>query len=366
MKTLLAVVGTRPEAIKMAPAVAAFRESTLFRTHLLLSGQHKNTPEEILSAFGVRFDEKLVLCRRTDSLNGFFARALVAVDGVLKRLCPDAVAVHGDTATAAAAALAAFHARVPVFHVEAGLRTGDLSAPFPEECYRLFIDKISALAFAPTEAARQNLLREGKAESTVLVTGNTAIDALYQTVSPNFTHPILKRAASKKLVIVTLHRRENEGRPFSSVCRALRRVLAARTDTLLLFVMHPSPARQKRARECLAGTPHLLLSPPLDHGVFQNLLSRAALLLTDSGGIQEEACALGIPTLVLREKTERAEGTQEGGALFLIGTEEKAVADAFHRFLDAPPVCAPDGRFGDGKASCRIRARIDAFFRAMP
>ncbi len=359
---VLSVIGTRPEAIKMAPVLALYQKSSVFRCRILLSGQHVHVPEEILSSMGVVLKEAKNLALLTEGapLGDFFARALAAFEAEFALSPPDALAVHGDTASAAAGALAAFHRRIPVFHIEAGLRTHDINAPYPEELYRVLIDRLSALCFAPTEIAKTNLLSEGIAKEKIFVTGNTGIDALRRTVQKDFFHPILKAAGERKRLLITVHRRENTTNTYERILRAIRSAAKKRQDTFFLFVTHPNPNLRQAAYTALHGQENIFLSKPLSHTVFQNLLARTHLLLSDSGGLQEEACALGIPTLVLRDKTERPEGI--GMSLIPIGTEENAIIDAIDFYLSHLPVFPPSNCFGDGHAAQRILEHTEHYF----
>ena len=360
-KRVIFLIGTRPEAIKTAPVLLAFRESECIESFILLSGQHPQLPEAVLASFGLRADKVLFPKRDGEGLTSFWATLLPLLEGALSELSPYALFVHGDTATAAVGALAAFHKHIPVVHIEAGLRTGCLDEPFPEELYRLLIDRIATLCFAPTERAKEQLLREGKEPKRIFVTGNTAIDALRYTVRGDFTHPLLEAVGNRQLILATMHRREGRGEPFRAVCRAIRRAAEEDASLFFLFVTHPDPHLKEEAERLLSGCKRILLSPPLAHTVFQNLLAHAFLLLTDSGGLEEEACALGIKTLVLREKTEREEGFG-GGCLIPVGREEERLYRAIMRLSRLPRSRTPDPCFGDGHAAERIYTITKSFF----
>lgn len=354
--TLLIAVGTRPEVIKMAPLYFACKEREAFSTLLCASGQHFELLDSALLSFGLTPDVRFA--SESGSLAETTAHLLRRFSEAIDTLSPDGVAVHGDTLTAFCAALAAFYKGVPVFHVEAGLRTGDLRSPFPEELYRVVIDRLAEHCFAPTETARARLFEEGKDEEAVTLCGNTAIDALRYTVKESFSHPLLRLTEEKKLVLFTCHRRESHAR-LASLFSEIRRAVEERDDVLMLFPVHPSPPVRRAAEGVFDKCKSVMLLPPLDITLFHNLLSRADLLLTDSGGVEEEATALGVPTLVMRDKTERPEGV-EAGVLFPVGTDGPAVREALTAALTDPPVVCPSAVYGDGHAGERIALRIEA------
>ena len=357
MKTILLVFGTRPEAVKMCPLVNELRGRREVDTVVCVTGQHDQMLAQVLDAFSVRPDFDLAVMRPEQSLSDVTAFILQGLGPVLEQVRPDLVLVHGDTTTTFAAALACFYRHIPVGHVEAGLRTYDVERPYPEEFDRRAVDIISRWAFAPTERARQNLLREGLDPARVYVTGNTAIDALRTTVRPDYSHPVLDWAADSRLVLVTAHRRENLGRPMAQVFRAIRQVTDAHPDVKVVFPVHKNPAVRQTADQVLGGHERIRLLEPLDVPDFHNFLSRSYLVLTDSGGIQEEAPSLGVPVLVLRDVTERPEGV-EAGTLKLVGTQERTVAREFARLLDEPDAYQAMARatdpYGDGHACERI------------
>ena len=356
---LLSVLGTRPEAIKMAPILHALREDGVLESTVCLTGQHEGTPEAILSHFGILPDIRLSLMRKHDTLSALSSRLLSELDEVIELSLPDAVLVHGDTASACFASLAAFYRHIPVLHVEAGLRSGDAFEPFPEEVYRRTVDAVSSLCLAPTERAAEALRHEGHAESEIAVTGNSGLDALRFTLSPTFSHPLLDACKGKRPILLTLHRRENQGEAYEGVLRAVRRAIEEReTGAHLLCITHPNPHLATRARAVLLGAAGVSVTPPLEPFVLHNLLSRAALLLTDSGGLIEEATFLGIPTLVLRRVSERCEGE----ALRVVGNEEEAVYRALSLALDAPRSVRPSCIYGDGHAAERILFHIKKYF----
>lgn len=356
MKKLLFLVGTRPEVIKIAPLLRETRKKQSFVCIFCTSGQHDTLLKETLSDLDLTADLSFTvygdLVQKT-------SECLFRFGKVLARELPDAVLVHGDTLTAFAGGLAAFERGVPVFHVEAGLRTENQFSPFPEEFYRRAIDHLSTLHFAPTETARERLLREGIKEGSIYTVGNTAIDGLFEDIDPAFSHPLLEEG--KKLVLLTLHRRESLGAPLYEMLRGIAGGMEGRTDVRLLFPMHPNPVLRAAVHTALGKSPAVTLSEPLDAHTFRNLLSRATLTLTDSGGVSEEATALGTPTLVLRDETERREGVA-AGVLHLVGRKADGIALALADFLDRPRLRTPSSVFGDGHASARILEAIEAFF----
>ena len=352
--SLLVVIGTRPEAIKMAPVVHALRKRGAV-LRLCLSGQHRELIEPALRLFGLEADIDLAIAG--NDLNAFTGRLFEALNDVLEEVRPERVVVHGDTSTAMAAALAAFHRGVPVAHVEAGLRSGDLARPFPEEANRRTIDLVSSLLFAPTAGARRNLERESAA-GRILVTGNTAVDALHWALGrPELAEAELPELdPDRKLLLVTGHRRESFGEGLRSVCAALR-TLAARGDVEIVYPVHLNPAVKQPVEDALAGCEGIRLLPPLDYLPMVRLMKRADLILTDSGGIQEEAPSLRKPVLVTRAVTERPEAVDAGRAR-LVGTEEAAIVSAAGELLDDETARAtfakPGNPYGDGRASERI------------
>ncbi len=357
MKTVAVFLGTRPEAIKLCPLVRELKDRGHLRVLVCHSGQHREMTDPILRAFDVIPDANLMAMQEGQSLAELSARVLRRADGFLTETRPDLALVHGDTATAHSAALACFFRRVPLGHVEAGLRTHRLDQPFPEELNRRAIALTAAYHFAPTPAARENLLREGVEESRVFVTGNTVIDALNTTVRPDFAHPLLDWAGDARLVLLTLHRRELGEADRHGLLRAIRQVTEEHPDVKLLCPLHPSPAVRQAVTETLGDHPRICLTEPLPMEVFHNLMAKSYLLLSDSGGIQEEAPALGKPLLVLRQTTERPEGVV-CGSVRLVGTAPEGVADAFRELLNDPAAYARMAKvrypFGDGSACCRI------------
>nr|WP_207160340.1 UDP-N-acetylglucosamine 2-epimerase (non-hydrolyzing) [Rhodospirillum rubrum] len=365
----MVVIGTRPEAIKLAPVVLALRRNARVPVKVCLSGQHRGLLTQGLSAFDLTIDHSLDLMTPDQRPSELVVRIIAGLTPIIEATAPAWLVVQGDTTTALAAALAGFHARTGVAHVEAGLRSGDRATPWPEEMNRRLIGQIAALHFAPTARARANLLAEGVAESAIEVTGNTVIDALHLALArikdtPRVIEaaaPILAAAGGRALVLVTIHRRESLGEALPELARALLG-LAKVEDRLIVLPIHPNP-RLAPLIEALSGQPGLLLTPPLEYLPFVALLHRADLILTDSGGIQEEASALGKPVLVLRDKTERPE-LVEGGNGLVVGTRSAAILARAMPLLTDPAARAAlaqaHGSFGDGQAAERIAATLES------
>jgi UDP-N-acetylglucosamine 2-epimerase (non-hydrolysing) len=357
---VMCVLGTRPEAIKMAPVIGALRASGWARTILVSTGQHREMLRQTLSIFGLVPDVDLEIMAQDQSLAQSMARMLAGLDPVIAFHRPAVVVAQGDTSTVAAAAMTAFYRRVPFAHVEAGLRSGDIENPFPEEFNRVAVGRIASLHFAPTEAARANLLLEGVDPANVTVTGNTVIDALLD-VSSRRDLPLPFAETGRRLVLATLHRRENHGVPLRDVCRALRRLHDALPDIEVVFPVHPNPAVRTAVALALGGLPRVRLLAPLPYDGLVSVLRRAVLVLTDSGGLQEEAPALGKPVLVCRLTTERPEA-EAAGAARLVGTDADTVFAAAHRLLTDPDAYAAMARpmfpYGDGHAAARIVAAL--------
>lgn len=357
MKKIMLVFGTRPEAIKMCPLVKELRSRAGLSVVVCVTGQHREMLRGVLSAFDVRADYDLSIMRPSQTLFDVTGEVIEGMERVLSRELPDVLLVHGDTTTAFAAALAAFYLKIPVGHVEAGLRTGDIYSPYPEEFNRQSLGILAKYHFAPTQRARDNLIREGCDEGSVFLVGNTVIDALRSTVRRDFSHPVLEWAGKNRLVLLTAHRRESLGEPLCRIFRAVRRVVEEREDVRLVYPVHMNPAVRGAATAELGDCPQIRLIEPLDTVDFHNFLARCHLVLTDSGGIQEEAPALAKPTLVLRDTTERPEGI-EAGVARLVGTDENTVYREFSRLLDDETLYAEMARaqnpYGDGFASERI------------
>ena len=357
-KKVLLVFGTRPEAIKVCPLVNELKSRPDdFETVVCVTGQHREMLDQVLRTFGVIPDHDLAVMRSGQTLYDVTCNVLLRIKSVLEAERPDCVLVHGDTTTSFAAALAAFYQRIPVGHVEAGLRTNNLYSPWPEEFNRQAVDVVSRWYFAPTEASRRNLLVEGKPEGRVWVTGNTGIDALRTTVRGDYSHPVLDWAEGSRLVLITAHRRENLGEPMHRMFRAIRQVMEGRPDVKAVYPIHMNPAVREAAHAELDGFERLRIVEPLGVLDFHNVMARSHIILTDSGGIQEEAPSLGKPVLVMRDTTERPEGV-EAGTLKLVGTGEEPIRTAFLELLDDEAayeaMSHASNPYGDGHASKRV------------
>ena len=357
MKKIMLVFGTRPEAIKMCPLVNELKTREGIQTLVCVTGQHRQMLDQVLEAFSVTPDYDLSVMKDRQTLFDVTANILLKIREVLEAEKPDVVLVHGDTSTTFVTALACFYLQIPVGHVEAGLRTHNLYSPFPEEFNRQAVGIISQYNFAPTAMARDNLLKEGKPAERIYVTGNTAIDALKTTVRPNYTHPELEWASDSRLILITAHRRENLGEPMKHMFRAIRRVCDEHPDVKAIYPIHMNPAVREIASEILGDDARIRMIEPLDVLDFHNFLARSYLILTDSGGIQEEAPSLGKPVLVMRDTTERPEGIA-AGTLKLVGTEEETIYNSFKELLENPVVyhsmSTASNPYGDGLASKRI------------
>ncbi|MFF2533074.1 non-hydrolyzing UDP-N-acetylglucosamine 2-epimerase [Brevibacillus sp. NPDC058079] len=360
MKTVkvMTVFGTRPEAIKMAPLVHELNKySGQIESVVCVTAQHRQMLDQVLDIFDIQPDIDLNIMKDRQTLVGVTTRALESLDETMKEVKPDIVLVHGDTTTTFVASLAAFYNQVAIGHVEAGLRTWDKYSPFPEEMNRQLTGVMADLHFSPTNGSADNLRREAKPEKDIYVTGNTAIDALKTTVREDYTHPVLDRVASQKLVLMTAHRRENLGEPMRRIFRAVRRLVDEHPEIAVVYPVHLNPAVQEVAQEILGNHDRISLIEPLDALDFHNFARRAHLILTDSGGVQEEAPSLGVPVLVLRDTTERPEGI-EAGTLKLVGTDEEQVYAMAKELLtnqatyDA--MAHAVNPYGDGEASRRI------------
>ncbi len=352
------VFGTRPEAIKMCPLVRELQSRPdEFETVVCVTGQHREMLDQVLKVFKVEPDHDLHVMRPGQTLFDVTCDVLRGIKPVMEGERPDAVLVHGDTTTSFAAALAAFYLQIPVGHVEAGLRTRNLASPWPEEFNRQAVDVISNWYFAPTETSRRNLLDEAKPAERIFVTGNTGIDALRHTVREDYSHPVLDWAEGSRLVLITAHRRENLGEPMHRMFRAIRKVMEERTDVKAVYPIHMNPQVRRAAHEELDGFDRLRIIDPLEVVDFHNFMARSYLIMTDSGGIQEEAPSLGKPVLVMRDTTERPEGV-EAGTLRLVGTDEGNIYREFSRLLDDPEeykaMSHSSNPYGDGHASERV------------
>ena len=357
MKTVMLVFGTRPEAIKMCPLVNELKSRKNIKTVVCVTGQHRQMLDQVLEAFSVEPDYDLSIMKDKQTLFDITTNILERVQGVLEEVSPDVVLVHGDTSTTFVTALACFYKQIPVGHVEAGLRTYDIYSPYPEEFNRQAVGSISAYNFSPTEKARENLLKEGKKKESIFVTGNTAIDALKTTVKEEYNHPELEWASDSRLIIITAHRRENLGEPMHNMFRAIRRIMDENPDVKAIYPIHLNPVVRKAAEEELSGCDRIHIIEPLEVLDFHNFLARSYMILTDSGGIQEEAPSLGKPVLVMRDTTERPEGI-DAGTLKLVGTDEEVIYESFKELLESQEayekMSKASNPYGDGLACKRI------------
>ena len=357
MKKIMLVFGTRPEAIKMCPLVNELKTRKNVETVVCVTGQHRQMLDQVLDAFHVVPDYDLSIMKDKQTLFDITTNILNRIKEVLEEVRPDVVLVHGDTSTTFVTALACFYLQIPVGHVEAGLRTYNIYSPYPEEFNRQAVGIISQYNFAPTEISRQNLLAEGKKPESIYVTGNTAIDALKTTVRKEYTHPQLEWAKDSRLILITAHRRENLGEPMKNMFRAIRRCLNEHPDVKAIYPIHMNPVVRKTAGEILGDEERIRIIEPLEVLDFHNFLARSYLILTDSGGIQEEAPSLGKPVLVMRDTTERPEGIA-AGTLKLVGTDEDVIYENFTRLLDDEQEYAKMSNaanpYGDGFACKRI------------
>lgn len=357
MKTVMLVFGTRPEAIKMCPLVRELRSRDGIRTVVCVTGQHRQMLDQVLEAFDVVPDYDLSVMKQGQTLFDITTNILSSIKSVLEEVKPDTVLVHGDTSTTFVTALACFYLQIPVGHVEAGLRTYNIYSPFPEEFNRQAVSIVSEYNFAPTENAKANLLREGRDGSKIYVTGNTAIDALKTTVRDDYTHPELEWAAGSRLILITAHRRENLGEPMHHMFRAIRRVMDEHPDVRAIYPIHMNPVVRRAADEELGGCDRIHIIEPLEVLDCHNIMAKSYMILTDSGGIQEEAPSLGKPVLVMRDTTERPEGIA-AGTLRLVGTDEEVIYDNFRRLLEDKnaynAMAHAANPYGDGLASRRI------------
>ncbi len=351
------VFGTRPEAIKMCPLVNELKKRDAVKTVVCVTGQHRRMLDSVLETFGVIPDYDLSVMKDRQTLFDVTVNILERIKAVLDEVKPDIVLVHGDTSTTFVTALACFYMQIPVGHVEAGLRTYDIYSPYPEEFNRRAVSIISKYNFAPTERAKNNLLKEGKDPDTIFVTGNTAIDALKTTVRADYTHPELEWAKDSRLITLTAHRRENLGEPMRHMFRAIKRIIDETPDIKVIYPIHMNPAVRSAAKEIFGGCDRIHIIEPLEVIDFHNFLARTYLILTDSGGIQEEAPSLGKPVLVMRDTTERPEGV-EAGTLRLVGTNEETIYTAFKTLLEDEEEYKKMSRtsnpYGDGHTSERI------------
>ncbi|MCI8478217.1 MAG: UDP-N-acetylglucosamine 2-epimerase (non-hydrolyzing) [Oscillospiraceae bacterium] len=362
---VMTVFGTRPEAVKMAPMVKTLDACPGIESLCCVTAQHREMLDSVLDIFQRRPDYDLDIMEPRQTLSTITSKCLLGMETVLEQAKPDLVLVHGDTSTTFAGALAAFYHKIPVGHVEAGLRTHDRYSPFPEEMNRVLVSRIAELHFCPTPANRANLLREGGSGQTLLITGNTVIDALQTTVQADyrFSTPILNHLdyQGRKIILVTCHRRENYGQPMAQIMTALRRLVDTHPETELVYPVHLSPVVQETAQQYLSGHPRIHLIAPLDVMEMHNLMARCYLVMTDSGGLQEEAPALGKPVLVLRRETERPEAV-DAGTVKLAGVEEESIFEMGAALLEDPAAYAAMAHavnpYGDGRACTRIAQAI--------
>ena len=357
IKKITLVFGTRPEAIKMCPLVNELKKRSGVEIKVCVTGQHKEMLQQVLDVFRVVPDYDLAIMKKDQTLFDVTANILNRIGTVLDLEKPDIVLVHGDTTTTFATALACFYKQIQVGHVEAGLRTYDIFSPYPEEFNRQAVSIVSAYNFAPTQTAKEHLLKEGKKEENIYVTGNTAIDALKTTVHPQYHHPVLEWSKGFRLIVLTAHRRENLGEPLIHMFRAVRSIVEEHKDIKVVYPIHLNPVVRKTADDILGHHDRIRLIEPMDVIGFHNLLANSYLILTDSGGIQEEAPSLGKPVLVMRDTTERPEGIR-AGTLKLVGTREDGIYQCFHTLLtdqsEYEKMSRASNPYGDGHASERI------------
>ena len=367
MIKVMSIFGTRPEAIKMAPLVKELERREETESIVCVTAQHRQMLDQVLDTFAITPDYDLNIMKQGQTLSDITTAALLGLEGVIKEARPDLILVHGDTTTTFAGALAAFYQQVAIGHVEAGLRTDNKYSPYPEEMNRQMVDRLTDMFFAPTALSRENLLRENVSPEKIYVTGNTAIDAMATTVRGDYTHPELDWIGeNERLILLTAHRRENLGDPMRSIFRGVRRIVDEFPDVKVLYPIHLNPAVRQVAREVFEGCERIRLIEPLEVFDFHNFQNRSFIILTDSGGIQEEAPSLGKPVLVLRDTTERPEGI-EAGTLKLVGTDEETIYRETRRLLtdeaEYRRMSRASNPYGDGHASQRIADAIIEKFR---
>ncbi|MED4230147.1 non-hydrolyzing UDP-N-acetylglucosamine 2-epimerase [Priestia megaterium] len=365
---VMTIFGTRPEAIKMAPLVLELnKRSEEFESIVTVTAQHREMLDQVLRVFDITPDHDLNIMKDRQTLMDVTTRGLQGLDQVMKEVQPDIVLVHGDTTTTFIAGLAAFYNQIKVGHVEAGLRTWNKYSPYPEEMNRQLTGVLADFHFAPTTKSAHNLLQENKKEETLFITGNTAIDALKTTVLEEYSHPVLDRVGNDRLILLTAHRRENLGEPMRNMFRAIKRIVEEHDDVQVVYPVHLNPVVRELADEVLGNDPRIQLIEPLEVVDFHNFASRAHIILTDSGGVQEEAPSLGVPVLVLRDTTERPEGI-EAGTLKLAGVEEETIYSLAKELLtneeEYARMSKASNPYGDGLASKRIADAISEYFSA--
>lgn len=357
MKKVMLVFGTRPEAIKMCPLVNELKNYKDLKTIVCVTGQHREMLDQVLHAFNIMPDYDLAIMQKNQTLFDVTINILNSIKSVLERTKPDIVLVHGDTSTTFATALACYYMQIPIGHVEAGLRTYNIYSPYPEEFNRQAVGNLATLHFAPTELSKQNLLNEGKKLKDIYVTGNTAIDALKTTITKDYIHPELEWAKNSKLILLTAHRRENLGEPMHQMFRAIRRIIDEHKDVKVIYPIHLNPVVRKAAQEELGNCDRIHIIEPLEVLDFHNFMAKSYMILTDSGGIQEEAPSLGKPVLVMRDTTERPEGIK-AGTLKLVGTKEEKIYNSFKLLLENEEeykkMSNASNPYGDGTACKQI------------
>ena len=354
---VMTVFGTRPEAIKMAPLVKKLQESDKIETVVCVTAQHRQMLDQVLNIFQINPDYDLDIMKQGQTLADVTTRALTGLEEVIKETKPNIVLVHGDTTTTFAGALAAFYNQVDIGHVEAGLRTGNKYSPYPEEANRQMVGILADMHFAPTEISQNNLLKEGKDKNKIYITGNTAIDAMATTVKDDYYHPVFDWVGNSRLILLTAHRRENLGEPMRHIFKAIKRIVNEFEDVKVVYPIHMNPKVRQTANEVFEGCDRIKLIEPLEVIDFHNFQNKSYIILTDSGGIQEEAPSLGKPVLVLRDTTERPEGI-EAGTLKLVGTDEETIYNETKKLLTDSSIYEAMSKasnpYGDGHASERI------------
>lgn len=354
---IMTIFGTRPEAIKMAPLIKAIENDERFESIVTVTAQHRQMLDQVMDIFDLKADYDLNIMKDGQTLTDITSRVIKELDSVLVEAKPDIILVHGDTTTTFAASIAGFYHQIKIGHVEAGLRTWNKYSPFPEEMNRQLTDTLADIYFAPTVMSKSNLLKEGRPEESIFITGNTVIDAMEYTIKQNYSNELLDNLAGKRIILVTMHRRENLGQPMTNVFKAINRLVEKFEDVHIVFPMHKNPKVRKNAEETLIDSEQVHLIEPLDVIDFQNFSNNSYMILSDSGGVQEEAPSLGVPVLVLRDTTERPEGI-EAGTLKLVGTEEDKVFEEATLLLsdkeEYEKMSQASNPYGDGNASERI------------
>ncbi|MBQ7595779.1 MAG: UDP-N-acetylglucosamine 2-epimerase (non-hydrolyzing) [Clostridia bacterium] len=365
MKKVMIVIGTRPEAIKMCPLINELKKRNNFKTIVCVTGQHKEMLDQVITVFNVKTDYALSIMKEKQTLFDITVNILNSIKAVLEKEQPDIVLVHGDTSTTFAASLACFYLHIPIGHVEAGLRTYDVYSPFPEEFNRQAVDIVADIYFAPTQKAKENLVAENHNINKIYITGNTAIDALKTTVKDDYSHSELEWAEGSRLILITAHRRENLGEPMHNMFRAIRRILDENSDVKAIYPIHMNPVVRRIASEEFGDCDRIHIIEPLQVIDFHNFLNKSYIVLTDSGGIQEEAPTLGKPVLVMRDTTERPEGIA-AGTLKLVGTQEKTIYNEIKLLLENDDeyhrMSVASNPYGDGRASIRIVDILENYF----